>query len=70
MGVHIYIEIWTLKTKCTPYGFCGQTAFKNAKAMYSVKLVGVGKSFQLGPTNFNVFMGGYPAPYPPHPKSS
>ena len=30
----MYIEIWTLKTKNTQYGFCGQAAFKNARGLY------------------------------------
>ena len=31
MKVNIYIGFWTLKIKCTQYGFYGQAALKNAK---------------------------------------
>ena len=30
---HIY-WIWTLKVKCTQYGFCEQVALKNARASF------------------------------------
>ena len=40
--VHVYIEFETLKVKCTQYGICSQAAFKNARAMFFLKLGGTG----------------------------
>ena len=32
--VIMYIKIWAFKVKCTHYGICGQTTFKNARAFF------------------------------------
>ena len=46
--MHIYIGFETLKVKCTQYGICSQTAFKNARAMFFLKLGGAGRCFRSG----------------------
>ena len=48
MEVHIYIGFETLKVKCTRYGICSQTAFKNARAMFFSKLGRAGSCFRSG----------------------
>jgi hypothetical protein len=46
--VYIYIGFETLKVKCTQYGICSQAAFKNARAMFFLKLGRAGSSFRSG----------------------
>jgi hypothetical protein len=36
--VNIQIGFWTLKVKCTQYGFCGQAAFKNARGFFFIEV--------------------------------
>jgi hypothetical protein len=63
--VHIYIGFETLKVKCTQYGICSQAAFKNARAMFFLKLGGTGISFRAASKNPGrgpKFAGGLPRP--------
>ena len=48
LEVHIYIGFQTLKVKCTQYGICSQVAFKNARAIFFLKLGGSGYFFRSG----------------------
>ena len=48
MEVNIYIGIWTLEMKCTQYGICGEVAFKNARAIFFLKVGRGGLKFSSG----------------------
>jgi hypothetical protein len=39
MEVNKYIGFWTLKMKCTQYGFYEQATFKNARAVFLIPKV-------------------------------
>ena len=75
MEVHIYIGFETLKVKCTRYGICSQTAFKNARAMFFSKLGGAGWAVVFGrvqknPGRGQKIAGGLPPPRFDIPRSS
>ena len=56
--VNMYIGFWTLKMKCTQYGFHEESTFKNAKAVLFLKLGGAGGSFRLEFIYIYNFLGG------------
>jgi hypothetical protein len=63
--VHIYIGFETLKVKCTQYGICSQTTFKNARVIFFV----FGRGGQLFSGGFEKIPGGgknFTEGLPPH----
>ena len=61
-SAHTY---WTLDLFITQYEIYRQTAFKNAWAMFSLKLDGVDNRFRSGSVNLKKTLGGCPSPYLP-----
>ena len=61
-SAHIYVGLWTLKVKCTQYGICGYTTFKNARAMVSFEVggVGTGQKFSIGSKKISIYFWGLP----------
>ena len=47
MKVNIYIELWTLKLKCTQYGLCAQIPLKNVGQFYFSKSDGTDREHGL-----------------------
>jgi hypothetical protein len=41
-------RIWTLKARCTQYGFCEHGNLQEYKGNFSLKLSGTGKNFEVG----------------------
>ena len=59
MKVNMYIGFWALKVKYTQYGICNQAAFKNARAMFFLKLGWAGNNFRSGS---KISRDGWPRP--------
>ena len=57
--VNMHIKFWAFKVKCTQYGICGQTTFKNARANILLELGKACNNYMLH-SNINKILAGPP----------